>query len=272
MGTLLFILRLPGVLLWLLSCLITASTVYPLCSVKVRASMNRAWSRTLMLLCGVRITVKGTPPAPGPSLWVANHVSWIDIFVMSSVRAVIFVAKAEIRRWPVIGWLVNNVGAVFVSRGERHSLKKVADQMRVRFAQGQVLGLFPEGTTSAGDDVLSFHSSLFDSAIRTGVDIQPVALRFIHKGQRSGRVAFVGEQSLIANLWVLLRSSGTEVEVDFLPLIPAAVAKELGRVGVARHTHEVIGQAVREPLAAGQEVAGALALERSYPATEGHES
>lgn len=272
MGLLLFVLRLPGVLLWLLSSLITVATVYPLCSVQVRASMNRAWSRAIMFLCGVRVTVKGAPPPSGTALWVANHVSWVDIYVLSSVRAVIFIAKAEIRSWPVIGWLVANVGAVFVSRGERHSLKKVADQMQARFAQGQVLGLFPEGTTSPGDDVLPFHSSLFDPAIRTGVDIQPVALRFFHHGRRSTKVAFVGEQSLIGNLWVLLRLTGVEVEVEFLPLISTDTAKALGRVGVARYTHEIIGDAVREAGKATQEIASGLGLERPVAASEGREA
>src|SRR3546814_2365399 len=80
--------------------------------------------------------------------------------------------------------------------------------MKGRFSQGEVVGLFPEGTTSSGFDVGPFHSSLFDAALRAHVDVQPVALRFFHRGQRSDYNAFVGEQNLLQNLWYLLGTTG----------------------------------------------------------------
>src|SRR5690606_6858588 len=128
--------------------------------------MNRAWSRTLVWLCGVRVSVVGEPRMQGSALWVANHVSWIDIFVLAGIRGVLFVAKSEIRRWPVVGWLVAKVGTVFLQRGQRHSIRQVGEAMQARFRDGDVIGLFAEGTTSTGWDVLPFHSSLFDPAIR----------------------------------------------------------------------------------------------------------
>lgn len=207
--------------------------------------MNNAWSRMLMRLCGIRIDVLGEPRMKGAALWVANHVSWIDIYILAGVRSVFFVAKSEIRSWPVLGWLVAKVGTVFLQRGQRHSIRQVGDEMQARFQRGEVIGLFAEGTTSDGFDVLPFHSSLFEPAVRAQVEIQPVALRFMHHGQRSDFAAFVGDETLVANLWTLLGATGVSVEVEFLPVISPAQCQALGRVQVARHTERFIGEAVR---------------------------
>lgn len=207
--------------------------------------MNEAWSRTIVRICGVKVSVIGQPRLTGPSLWVSNHVSWLDIFILSGVRSVLFVAKAEIRDWPVLGWLVARVGAIFLNRNQRHSLKQVGLEMQERFQRQEVIGLFAEGTTSDGFDVLPFRSSLFDPAIKAGLDIQPVALRFFYKGQRSDYAAFVGDETLVGNLWVLLRSTGISAEIEFLPMVSAERAAELGRAKIARHLQDAIGAAVR---------------------------
>lgn len=245
MSFLLVLLRLPFILVWLVSSLLSVATIYPLVSPSMRGRMNNAWSRTLVRLCGVRIDVMGEPRMRGSGLWVANHVSWIDIFILAGVRSVFFVAKSEIRRWPVVGWLVAKVGTVFLQRGQRQSIRQVGEEMQRRFQRGEVIGLFAEGTTSSGFDVLPFHSSLFDPAVRAQVDIQPVALRFMHHGRRSDFAAFVGDETLVANLWTLLRATGVSVEVEFLPVITAEQCRELGRNQVARHAEHLIGQAVR---------------------------
>ena len=245
MSFLLVLLRLPFILVWLVSSLMSVATIYPLVSPSMRGRMNKAWSRTLVRLCGVRVDVMGEPHMPGPALWVANHVSWIDIFILAGVRSVFFVAKSEIRSWPVVGWLVAKVGTVFLQRGQRHSLRQVGEQMQARFRRGEIIGLFAEGTTSTGFDVLPFHSSLFDPAIRAQVDIQPVALRFMYRGRRSDFASFVGEETLVANLWTLLRATEVSVEVEFLPMISAAQCQELGRNEVARHAEQAIRQAVQ---------------------------
>lgn len=239
------LLRLPFILVWLVSSLLSVATIYPIVTPALRGRMNRAWSRTLVWLCGVKVTVVGRPPMQGSGLWVSNHVSWIDIFILAGVRSVFFVAKSEIRRWPVIGWLVAKVGTVFLHRGQRHAVREVSEEIQRRFARGEVIGLFAEGTTSTGFDVLPFHASLFDPAIRAQVAIQPVALRFMYRGLRSDFAAFVGEETLVANLWTLLRASGVQVEVVFLPIITPEQSQEWGRNRVARHAEEMIREAVR---------------------------
>ncbi len=249
---LLFSIRFPLVLLWLISCLVCVALVYPFVSIGVRNAMNHHWSRALMFLCGVKLRVMGEPTLQGSALWVANHVSWIDIYVLSSVRCVAFIAKSEIRDWPVIGWLVAKVGTIFVNRSQRNSVRKVGADMQKLFDQDMVIGLFAEGTTSRGFDVLPFHTSLFEPPVRAGIKIQPVALRFFHKGQRSDYLAFVGNESLIHNLWVLLGTTGAMVEVQFIPPVPAE-QYEGGRAQVADYVREHIREAVVQGLAQGHE-------------------
>ncbi|TAM88372.1 MAG: 1-acyl-sn-glycerol-3-phosphate acyltransferase [Candidimonas sp.] len=239
-----FVARLGVVTVWILFGLLCVSVVFPLLP-SVRAGVTRWWSRWLMMLCGVAVRVVGQPVLDRPSLWVANHVSWVDIFVLNSVRGVSFVSKSEVRRWPVIGWLVAGAGTVFLDRGRRQAIRAVAGQMGRRFARGEAVGLFPEGTSSDGFDVGPFHASLFEPAIEAGVDVQPVALRFMHRGRRSGHLAFVGEQTLARNVWLLLGTTGAGVEAVFLPVIGAADCRGLGRAGVASRAHAAVRRAVR---------------------------
>lgn len=245
MVLLLFPIRLILLLTWLLGGLFTVLAVFPLIPLRVRQWLIRHWSIVLMACCGVTIRVRGEPKLEGAVLWVANHVSWIDIFVMDSVRAVSFIAKSDIRKWPVIGWLVAGAGTLFIERGRRHAVRAVGQQMNTRFARGEAVGLFPEGTTSLGLDVASFHTSLFEPALRASVDIQPVALLFLHNGERSTRYAFVGEQTLVHNIWNLLTATGVVVELAFCPVICAAECAELGRAGVAARCESMIRDVVK---------------------------
>lgn len=177
-------------------------------------------------------------------MWVANHVSWVDIFVLNSVRPTAFVAKSEIRRWPLLGWLAVGAGTVFIERGQRSAVSRASGQLKARFARGHVVGLFPEGTTSSGYDVGPFHSSLFEPAIQAGIDIQPVALRFLHAGERSDYVSFVGEQNLLQNVWRLLGTTGVQVEAVFLPVLPHAECLRQGRSKAALHARQAIRRVV----------------------------
>lgn len=240
MGLLFFPVRLVLLVSWLLGGLFTVIVVFPVVRLGQRQWMIHHWSRVLMACCGVSVRYRGQPKLDGAVLWVANHVSWVDIFVMDSVRAVSFIAKSDIRKWPVIGWLVAGAGTLFIERGRRHAVRAVGHQMNERFARGEAVGLFPEGTTSMGLDVSPFHTSLFEPALRAGVDIQPVALLFFQRGERTTRYAFVGEQTLVHNIWNLLTATGTVVELVFCPIITAAECAELGRAGVAERAYEMI--------------------------------
>ncbi|CAM4411592.1 1-acyl-sn-glycerol-3-phosphate acyltransferase [Bordetella tumbae] len=210
------VLRLILVVLWIIFGLLCVGLVYPFLGLSARARLNRFWSRWLMSFCGIRVVVSGQPLLTDAVLWVANHVSWIDIFVVNSVRATAFVAKSEIRSWPVIGWLAAGAGTLFIERGQRHAVHAVGEAVQARFKQGEAVGLFPEGTTSEGDTVRPFHASLFEPARVACIPIQPVVLRFLQHGQRSPLAAFVGEETLATNLWRVLGATGLSVEVEFV--------------------------------------------------------
>ena len=203
--------------------LVSVGLLYPLASQARREWMNRLWSRALLRICGLSVSVSGQALMSGPVLFVANHVSWIDIFVMNSVRATAFIAKSEIRAWPVIGYLVAGAGTLFIQRGQRHAVHAVSEAMQARFAQGEALGLFPEGTTSLGDDLLPFHASLFEPVRFASVPVQPLAMQFRQHGKRSSTAAFVGEETLVANLWRVLGSRGLSVDIIYLPPLDLSV-------------------------------------------------
>ena len=226
--------------IWLILGLCILGLVFPFLSLARRLRIHAWWSSWLLCWCGVQVDYHGQIEQHRPVLFVLNHVSWLDIFILNKKRATSFIAKSDIRNWPLVGWLVTGAGTVYIERGQRHVIKQVATQMKARFEQSQAVGLFPEGTTSEGFTVQPFHASLFEAALSTEVDIQPVALRFFDGDQRSSRVAFVGEQSLVANIWLLLSQPGVRIECVFLGPLKHADNVEQGRVATAKQAHAVL--------------------------------
>lgn len=237
-----FMLRSVAVALWVALGLLLLSLLFPFLGVARRDRINGWWSRWLMVWSGIRVYVSGRPPVAGAALLIANHVSWLDIFVLSSVRTTIFIGKSELRAWPVLGWLIAGVGTIFIERGNRRAMHRVAEAMHLRFARGQLVGLFPEGTTSDGLDVLPFHAGLFEPARRAGVQVVPVALRYLHYGARTTLPAYVGDETLLGNMWRVLGSRRVAVQVVYLP--PAMPDEE-----DAGHRHAMAAR-VREAIRA----------------------
>ena len=228
----LFLFRFLAVSVWIVLGLLTELLIFPCLGRARRRCIVGGWSRVLLCLCGIRVRPVGEPLLKGAVLWVSNHVSWLDIFVLNSVRTTSFVAKSDIRRWPVIGLLVAWAGTLFIDRGHRHAVRQAAQQMQGCFDHGDAVGLFPEGTTTDGTTVLPFYSGLFDAALQGGVPTQPVVLRIVRQGRLAPELAFVGEQTLVANLWWLLGARGVSVECHFLA--PIAATEDLSRTALAR--------------------------------------
>lgn len=249
MNIILFALRAPVVALWVICGLVIIGLLFIWVGHRGRLALKKYWSRVLLVLCGVRTRIHGEPVREGAVLWAVNHVSWLDIFVLNIVRATAFVAKQEIRHWPVIGWLAAGADTIFIERGYRHAVHRAGQAMRQRFGRNQPVGLFPEGTTSDGFDVLNFYGNLFEPAREPGVAIQPVALRYYHRGQRSALPAFVGEESLVQNLWRLLGTTGVSVELVFLPPVGHPLEDKLPRAELAKRSRESIRQVI---VASGQ--------------------
>src|SRR6185295_16037591 len=135
------------------------------------------WNARLLRLLGIALHSSGTP-RQGATLIVANHVSWLDILAINAVHPCRFVSKADVRHWPLIGWLVACGGTLFIERERKRDALRVVHQVADALRQGQTLAVFPEGTTSDGHGLLPFHANLLQAAVATSTPVQPVALRF----------------------------------------------------------------------------------------------
>jgi 1-acyl-sn-glycerol-3-phosphate acyltransferase len=206
---------------------ITLLMINPLCArITVRGErldhrVIRLWSGTMMRVFGFRLRRYGTP-LPGAALFVANHVSWIDIVLMHSQRMMGFVAKAEIARWPIVGWVASRGSTIYHHRGSNDSLAGVMHQMVERLQSGQAVGVFPEGKTTRGDAIGTFHARIFQPAVVANVPAQPVALKYGIKGNAQTIVAFADRENFLQNFVRLLGEPGRIAEVHFLePVAPS---------------------------------------------------
>ncbi|MBD8881711.1 MULTISPECIES: lysophospholipid acyltransferase family protein [Rhodanobacter] len=181
----------------------------------------RWWSTALLRIFGLRSVRMGQPLAD-PVLFVANHTSWIDIVLLHSQRAVCFVAKAEIARWPLVGWLAASGGTIFHRRGSNHSLAAVMQVMVERLRVGRSVAVFPEGGTGHDGVLKVFHARIFQAALDAGTQLQPVALRFARDGKRIVDAGFREHESFMGNFLRLLGSAPMDAEVHFLQPVPAS--------------------------------------------------
>jgi 1-acyl-sn-glycerol-3-phosphate acyltransferase len=150
----------------------------------------------------------------------ANHVSWADIFVIASLRHTRFVAKSEIRDWPLAGWLAQKSGTIFIRRARRHDTARINEVVHEALGEGECVGLFPEGTTTEGDRLLKFHSSLFEPAVANRARIYPAAVRYESPdGSPLRAVAYVGDLSFAQSLGLVIRTRETIARLAFAPPI-----------------------------------------------------
>ncbi|CAD2242784.1 MULTISPECIES: lysophospholipid acyltransferase family protein [Xanthomonas] len=224
-----YLYRVPLLLMHLSICLpITMLCVVapPLASIRTGRDdtldelMIRWWQGNLMRIFGFRLRRFGTP-LPGATLFVANHVSWVDISMLHSQRVMGFVAKREIAGWPLVGWLATKGQTIFHQRGNTESLGGVLQEMLLRLQSGKPVGVFPEGRTRGGTEVGPFHARIFQAAVEAGVPVQPVALRYGERGNAQAVVAFGERESFFANIVRLLGEPSRLAEVHFLEPIRA---------------------------------------------------
>lgn len=203
--------------------------------------MIRAWQGGLMRVFGFRVRRVGAP-LPDATLFVANHVSWVDIVALHSQRMMGFVAKKEIAGWPVVGWLAAHGETIFHQRGSQESLGGVLDEMRARLGEGRSVGVFPEGRTRDGREVGPFHARIFLAAVEAGVPVQPVALRYGAHGEAQTVVAFHARESFAANFLRLLGEPPRSADIVFLP--PVLPGDADGRRRIAEVARERILEAM----------------------------
>lgn len=223
--------------------------VFPLADLSMRNRINRAWSRTLVAICGARLFVDGVQIPPSirrlglePSglgrLVVANHVSWIDVFAINAAMPCRFVAKAEIGRWPLLGALVTRSGTLYIERGRRHAVASTNHKVRDHLKAGESVVVFPEGTTSDGSTLLPFHSNLLAPAIEIGAPVWPLVVRYTNCGARSDAAAFVGDMGLLTSLARIL--TARELTIRITVLAPIEVTHHENRHAVARAARDEI--------------------------------
>jgi 1-acyl-sn-glycerol-3-phosphate acyltransferase len=218
--------RIAALIALLISGLLILFSVSLMVPHRQRARIRQRWSRRLLQVCGMRLALHGDLSSQDhvpPRLVVMNHVSWLDIFVLNAFLPVTFVAKSEIRRWPIVGWLVSGTGTIFIERGNRHAVRHVNHEIRRRLSRQEHVAFFPEGTTSSGHDVLRFHTSLFGSVLYDetpavlAATIQPIAIRYFQNAQKSLIPAYIDDDTLVGSILKILGARGLSAELTVLP-------------------------------------------------------
>ncbi|WP_250502573.1 lysophospholipid acyltransferase family protein [Caballeronia sp. AZ7_KS35] len=184
------------------------ATRFARASAAERAEMNRLWSLEMLRLSGMKLVVHNDEARLDSGvLVVGNHISWIDIYVINAWRPTPFVSKAEIRKWPVVGWLAHQLDTVFVQREKRSDAKRIMHELAERLLAGEKMCVFPEGTTSDGQALLPFHANMFQAAVSASCPVQPICLMYEDaRGRQSTAPAYIGDMSLNDSLDALLRA------------------------------------------------------------------
>ena len=191
--------------------------IFPFIDAAARMGHVERWCRRTLTVLGIEVRCAGTPNQ-GATLFIANHVSWIDILVMMSVRPMRFVSKSDVRGWPVIGWLVACGGTLFIERRSRRDALRVVHLVADALQAGDPIAMFPEGTTSDGHGVLPFHANLLQAAVATAVPVQAIALRFSDAREPvSAAAAYIGDMTLMQSLWAVVSASDLTAHVAVLP-------------------------------------------------------
>jgi len=220
------------------------AVAFPWFGLSIRRRILQSWSASLLDIFNVHIDITDDDALHSlrKGLIVTNHISWLDVFVLNVVVPMRFVAKSEVRRWPVIGWLCARAQTIFLERGKARSAARINVQMVTLLQRGECLAIFPEGTTTDGTQVAHFHSSLLQPAIDAGALVHPVAIRYqdVH-GAHSMAAAYIDDLSFGASMWNILSTPELHVRLIATPPLDAQC---LDRRTLTRISHERISHAV----------------------------
>ena len=197
--TVLRLVRLARVTLHLLRGLLVSSLFFPWLSKAQRDERKRRWSKKLLAILSVAVRERNAPKKlPDRCVLVLNHISWLDIFVINARSPATFIAKSEIRDWPVVGWLCTLVGTLYIERGKPSAARKATSAIVGELERGMLIAVFPEGTTTFGQSLEPFHAALFQPAVDAAATLQPVALRYRDAaGAHTDSAGYVGETSFV---------------------------------------------------------------------------
>lgn len=229
--------------------ILVAGLLFAWLPARARDALVRFWSRILLLVLGIRLELHCDPRAAAigqtrGALLLSNHISWVDVFVIAAVTPARFVAKSEIARWPVLGRFAAAVGTVYVERGRRHAVARVNHTVAARLRAGQSIGIFPEGTTTDGTQLLRFHANLVQAALAAQASVIPLGLQYRQDGEPSTAAAFVGDMSLVESIWRILLTPRLTAHLYWLPAI---ACDGLTRQAIAECARKAIGAALALP-------------------------
>lgn len=208
--------RLLRLLVHLLAGCVFVGVVFPFMSPRRRFRKISSWSRQLLGIMRVRYRVHGHLPAMRPLMIASNHVSWLDVWLINAVVGVRFVAKSEIKRWPLLGFLVSGAGTIFVHRTRRQDAARTNRHVVQALERGEHVAIFPEGITTDGTEVRPYHSSLFQPAVGARATVAVVALRYVRRsGEINDDAHYAGDRSLLESARRVLRHRVLHAEVIF---------------------------------------------------------
>jgi len=222
-------LRISLLMLHLVWGVMLAGLVFPFVNSGRRDAIIMAWSQRLLRILGIQARVAAAPSLPGGALLVCNHVSWLDIYLINAAQRVHFVSKAEVRAWPVAGWLAHKTGTLFIERGRRADTARINAEMRALMESGAWVAVFPEGTTSDGRGLRRFMPSLLQPAVELNCPIVPAALRYrTLDGEYSDAPAYIDDISMWQSLKRIVSAPGLVAELHFAdPILPNGHRRDL---------------------------------------------
>ncbi|MCO5356028.1 lysophospholipid acyltransferase family protein [Acidovorax kalamii] len=199
--------------------LVIVALRFPALSPDQQHARVQAWSLELLAHAGIRLRILGQPPVAGPVMLVANHISWLDIPVMHAARHCRFVSKSDVQGWPLIGTLATAAGTLYIERSSRRDALRMVRSMQEALERGEVLAVFPEGTTGDGREMLPFHANLLQAAVAAQAPVQPVGLRFADQatGATSFAPSYIGDETLVGSIWRTLSAPPIEAVVHYGP-------------------------------------------------------
>lgn len=204
-------LRITRLVLHIARGLFISTCFFPFQSTQRRKHEIQSWSAQLLRMLAVRLHVHGAPHTSRPLMLVANHVSWLDIASINAVLPARFVAKSEIRQWPVVGWLSARTGTLFIRRARRRDTAVINGHASGALLAGDVVAVFPEGGASDGETLLKFHSSLLEPAIAVDAIVQPMAIRYERSdGSMCSEAVYAENRST----WEVLLAMTTQRTID----------------------------------------------------------
>ncbi|MFK5986976.1 MAG: lysophospholipid acyltransferase family protein [Pseudomonadota bacterium] len=206
----------------------------------------QGWLKKLLAIYRVKIVFHGKQ-VESPKMIVCNHISWMDVVILSSLYPGHFIAKSEIRSWPVMGPMISSIGTLFIKRGVRSEMKKMSQQVGQILDNKSSVVYFPEGKTGDGKQINTVYSGLFESAITAGMDVQPMLVIYSDSsGYPSQVMPYLTGQSLFASIMAVLEEKQITAHLFALDSISS---KQLSRKEIGAQVEQVLSLQLAKEIA-----------------------